>query len=310
MDVILHIGAHRCASTTFQQYLRLNSKKLESSGIAVWGPRRTRNGLFHGLQGRSGVATGRGRQCRGIGRVQMNLARCADQARTLLVSDENILGSVFENLQTGTLYPGAGERLARFYQAFDGHVSDVVLNIRSLDSYWTSALGYGLTRGRSVPKSGDLDRLAETNRSWRDVIADVGCAMPGARLWVLPFETYGGRPDTQLRAVAAAHAPRSHARIWLNATPRLPQLREIVGPTQAARLPGGDGRWQPFAAAQIAAMRERYADDVMWLLAGGQGLARLMDDPDKKRAGLNLPLTDKTRGRSNDNQERRMEGAG
>ncbi|MDK3074940.1 hypothetical protein QO034_17765 [Sedimentitalea sp. JM2-8] len=79
---------------------------------------------------------------------------------------------------------------------------------------------------------------------------------------------------------------------------------------RAAQLPEGDGRRQPFPAEQIAVFRGSYADDLMWMSAGADGLARPMDDPDKTGAGPNLPSTDTTRGRPNDNQERRMEGAG
>ena len=51
MDVILHIGVHRTATTTFQAYLRERSDMLADQGLAFWGPRRTRNGLFHGIHG-------------------------------------------------------------------------------------------------------------------------------------------------------------------------------------------------------------------------------------------------------------------
>lgn len=305
MDVILHIGAHRCASTTFQHYMRLNAERLSQDGVGFWGPRRTRTGLFRGLL--PAPDAGRDRHRRAIGRVQMHVTRSrALGLKSLVVSDENMLGSVRENLRLGTLYRGVGERMSRYFQAFDGHVSDVILNIRSPESYWASALGYGLTRGRGVPVRADLDRLLSDTRSWRDVITDVACATPGARLWVLPFETFAGRPETQLGAVTGIEAPKTHARGWCNATPRLPELRDIVGPQAADALHQGDGRWQPFDAAQKAALRERYAEDVMWMTAGAEGLAWWMNDPEKRWAGPNLPPTDMTRGIRNDHEERRM----
>jgi hypothetical protein len=71
-------------------------------------------------------------------------------------------------------------------------------------------------------------------------------------------------------------------------------------------LPAGDGRWHPFTAAQRASLRERYADDLMWLAAGADGLAWLMDDPEKTWTGPNLSGTDMTRGKRNDHEERPM----
>ena len=49
MDVILHIGAHRTATTTFQHYMRGQSSELARAGIGFWGPWRTRGGLFSGV---------------------------------------------------------------------------------------------------------------------------------------------------------------------------------------------------------------------------------------------------------------------
>lgn len=308
MDVILHIGAHRCATTTFQHYMRMNADRLGDIGIGFWGPKRTRGGLLAGILPQASPARGRDLRRRGLGRVRMHLERAAQSGTArLVISDENMMGSVRENLMRGGLYDGVGQRLARLGEAFEGRVSDVVLNVRSLDAYWTSALGYGLVRGQFLPQPVLLDKLAGSARSWRDVITDVACALPATRLWVLPHETFGGRPDAQLRGLIGADTPRSHARGWLNATPHLPELRSMIA---NGALPVGDGRWTPFDAAQTAALREAYADDMMWLTAGAEGLAQLMDDPDKKAAGTNPTASDLTRGKRDDDQESRMAGTG
>jgi hypothetical protein len=311
MNVFLHIGAHRCATTTFQAYMRQNSDRLGLQGTGFWGPLVTRKGLFSGVLPVPGASLGRDKQRRAAGRIQLRLTRCAGLGvQRLVVSDENMLGSVRANLRMGELYCGVGERLARFNQAFGGRVTDVVLSIRSLDRYWASALGYSLTRGRHLPSQGELDRLVSSPRSWRDVVTDVACAMPEARIRVLPFETFAGRPDAQLQALTGMEPPRTHARIWHNATPKLPQLREELGTRAARRLPDGEGRWQPFTWTQQAELRETYADDMMWLTAGADGLARLARDPDEKMAGLNPSATELTRGRPYDDEDRRLAGTG
>ncbi|MFT4962538.1 MAG: hypothetical protein ACI92Z_003637 [Paracoccaceae bacterium] len=306
MDIILHIGAHRCATTTFQHYMRQNAERLERCGIGFWGPRRTRNGLFSGLMPRPHIATGRNLQQRAAGRVQLHCARTAASGiKTLVVSDENMLGTVRENLRMGELYCGVGERMARYAHAFGGQITDVILNVRSPELFWASSLGYGLTRGMGVPVHQLLERLTFGPRSWRDVVTDVACAVPNARIKVLPFEEFSGQPDMQLSVITGRASPKTHARDWLNATPRLPELRELT-----KGLPAGEGRWQPFAASQIAAMRETYSDDLMWLAAGADGLATLITDPNKKRADMNPPPTDLTRGRYYDHEERRLAGTG
>lgn len=310
MDVILHVGAHRCATTTFQHYLRRNSERLNTDGIGVWEPRRTRNGLFHGILPGPQADVRGSRYRRGVGRVRVNLALAAERFRNLIVSDENMLGTMGQNQRSASLYGAAGDRMARFFPAFEGHVSDVILNIRSQETYWASVFGYGLMRGRPMPEPEMLERLSHDQRSWRDVITDLACALPGVRLWVLPFETFAGRPDAQLATLVPGKAPRQHARIRVNATARLQELRADIAPREAARLPEGEGRFQPFTRCQIVRLRERYADDVMWLMSGADGLAWMMDDPEKRWTGLNPSSTDMTRGRSHDERQGRMEGTG
>ncbi len=310
MKVILHTGAHRCATTSFQEYMRQNAQPLALQGIGFWGPYRTRGGLFHGIQPGPAPVTGRDLVQRARGRLQIQMAASRDAGvQQLLVSEENMLGAVRANLRIGDLYSGAGERMARFAAAFGGAVTDVALSIRSLDAYWTSALAYAVARGHKMPTEASLDRLAHAPRSWRDVITDIACAMPGVRLHVLPFETFGARPEAALEALTGLKAPRTHARVRLNASLCLQDLRASLPSFAAAQLPEGTGRWRPFTDAQTAYLREAYADDLMWLAGGADGLAALAHDPDKQAAGTNPPRIALTRGRPDDKQ-RRMAGSG
>jgi hypothetical protein len=308
MDVILHIGAHRTGTTTFQDYMRNNSQGLAARDIAFWGPRRTRGGLFAGIQPGARVATGRDLQKRALGRVRMNCARVALRgARHLVVSDENMIGSVGENLMSQGLYLAVGERMARFALAFQGQKTRIFLSIRALDHYWASSLGYGITRGFRMPTSDTLDLIAGARRSWRDVITDVACAVPDAKISVLPFETYGGQPDAQLAQMTGGEVPRTYARGWFNATPQAAELAKIV------KLRGedcgalnGTGRWQPFDAAQIAAMRDTYLDDLFWLHSGADGLATFTEEKHMDRTGNNPAARWYQRGRSNELEKRPM----
>lgn len=310
MKLILHTGAHRCATTSFQEYLRQNAPALAPQGIAIWGPQRTRGGLFHGIQPVPAAATGRDRVQRAGGRLKLHLQACRGEGvEQLLISDENMLGTLRENLRVGTLYGGAGERMARFAEAFGGAVTDLALNIRSQESYWTSVLTYAVARGHPVPTAAQLARLAAARRSWRDVITDIACAMPGVRLQVLPFEGFGSRPEAQLAALTGVAAPRTHARVRLSTSLCLQDLRASLPAAAAACLPEGSGRWRPFSEVQAAALREAYADDILWLAGGADGTATLVQDPDKQAAGMNPPRTDLTRGRPDD-EERRMAGSG
>ena len=305
MDVILHVGAHRTGTTSLQHYLRGHSDALQARGIGVWGPPRTRGGLFSGLLPGPGAAKGRDLRRRAEGRVRMQLANSRTKGvKTLIVSDENMIGTVRANLRSHALYPAIGERMARFNRAFDGALTRVLICPRSLELYWSSLIAYGIKRGHGAPDSFSLKRIALSRRSWRDVITDLACALPDVEIHVLPFESFAGRPDALLREGTGLTMPPDTAGHWLNRAPGLPELRLILGDrtSQIIDLPEGNGRWNPFTPEQTAALRENYQDDMMWLTAGADGLATLTEDRTRTRAGKTLPPGAQTKGRDDDQE--------
>ena len=312
MDVILHIGAHRSASTTFQHYLRGNLPMLRRQGVGFLGPLRTRNGgLLSGVVPADGAAAPGELADRARPRIAKHCDRAAKKGlRHLIISDENILGSVRRNLRQLGLYRDAVARLDLFAAAFDGRVGRVVFALRALEDYWSSALAYGVSRGHPLPDAAALDRFADRGRSWRDVIEETAAAFPGAEIQVQDHETLAGRPDRRLWHMlgGAVEAPLKDARLWLNRAPDLDALRDILRAQgdDPARLPPGQGRWMPFDETRAAALREAHADDMFWLRAGADGRAKLIEEVHPETGGTNLPGRVKTRGHDDDGQDGRM----
>ncbi|MDQ2088324.1 hypothetical protein [Marimonas arenosa] len=322
MDVILHIGAQRTATTTFQAYLRANAPGLAAQGVGFWGPLRTRHGgLLSGIlpdqtddRGNPVIPEAQ-RLDRARRRICAQVETVARRGFShLIISDENILGTVRQNLRALALYPQAGERLGRFATAFDGAVGRVVLSLRALDDYWASAWAFAVGRGHRLPSPGELDRLVVSRRSWQQVIKDVAAAFPGADLQVHAHEIHASRPDQRLRQMVdgAITAPMKDARHWLHRAPDLPQLRARL----AARggdpetLPAGGGRWQLFNSDQATRLRQTHEDDLLWLAAGAGGLATLIEEDQPDQAGDNLPGGATTRGQEDDQQDRRLARTG
>lgn len=280
MQTVLHLGSHRTGSTTFQAYLRDHSASLAGKGLVFWDPRRTRNGLFDGLMPKKPGSAGAQAQRQAEGRIRMNRAKVLlGGAEALLVSDENMIGSVRANMRAGQLYPAIGERMARVMQAFAGDVDRIVLTIRSQDRYWASALAYGVARGAAVPSTEKIARIAASTRTWRDVITDLACAAPDVDICVIPFENFYANPETLLGEACGLPTARAGAYDWLNSAPSLPKLRAILAEhgDDPASLPEGQGRWEPFTRAQRSALQEQFEDDLFWLAAGAEGLARLTE---------------------------------
>lgn len=255
---------------------------------------------------------------RAEGRVQMNLAQCRRaQVQHLLVSDENFAGTMRECIRTKTLYPAIGDRLSRIGTAFGQDVSRIVLSVRALDLWWASAAAFTVARGHPVPNALAFEMMAHGPRSWRDVITDISCAVPQAQIIITPFEQFAGQPEAVFGLATGRAAPANTSHHWRNRTPHLPALRQILAEQESPSdiLPDGSGRWQPFTPAQAAALRETYADDMHWLIAGADGLATLATDPTRTRttqkgAGSPLHAGILTEGTSHDSRQENLARSG
>ena len=307
MKIILHIGAHRTATTSFQGYMRRSENTLAQAGIGFWGPMRTRRGLFSGILPTPALSADAARRARG--RILLQLKRAQNAGvHTLVVSDENIMGSCTLNLRKRSLYPDVGERLEYYIEAFESRIDKVVISVRAQDQFWSSTAAFCVQRGRSVPTRAQLAMIANDRRSWRDVITDVAFAAPLASVEVLPFERFVGHPARFLAAIAQNVPPIDTGPRWLNRRPDAAELRKclIDRGSDVSALHEDKTWWNPFDEYQTAALREAYADDMHWLVCGADRLALLTEDWNAKRAGKTLPNEPRNRGHRNDIEEKRM----
>lgn len=305
MDIILHLGAHRTATTSFHHYMRDQSKGLKAHNVGYWGPGRTRGGLFTAVLQDPKPVKNRLALRRAKGRVRMQLGKARQRgAERLLISDENMIGSSRQCLRAGKLYPSVGERVARYADALRMRPKRAVLGVRALDLWWASAAAYTVMRGHGVPDAETLEAIAQSPRSWQDVITDLACALPETEIVVAPFEQFAGRPDALLTLAAEMPAAREATPRWLNRSADCNALRALLADAgrDPARIPEGDGRWQPFDEAQIARLRESYADDMHWLIAGADGLATLAPDPSRSKTGSSLQPGAQTEGSDDDDR--------
>ena len=302
MDVILHLGAHRTGSTTFQHYVRSQSDRLDGDGVGFWGPMRTRTSVFPGMF--HNIPTHAPR--RAEGRVRMLAAKAqAAGVKKLLVSDENMLGSCNHCFRRVELYPAVGQRLARLGASFGGRVTRVILSIRAQDLWWASASALTAARGHRLQGPDRYAQIAESRRTWRDVITDLSCALPDADIRVMPFENFAGRPERMLEEALDTPFPADAQMRWLNRSLPLNDLRDVLTQqgSDPTLLPRGQGRWQPFTPEQAAALRENYSDDLHWLTAGADGLARLTEDETRKRASISLPAGHMIKGQGHEQRQ-------
>lgn len=278
IETVLHIGAHRCATTTFQAYLDQNRAGLAAGGIAAWTPALTRSGLFAGLVRPPGQNDPDADAA--CARRVRNRRRHLDAKgiRQLLVSEENMIGTPRDNLSRHALYPGLLPRLTRFKAAFAGQVDRIGLVIRSYEAFWASSIAFAVTSGHPVPDAATCARVAEQPRCWSDLVREIRQLFPDAPLHVWTFEAFAGRPRRQFtmlsRDTSLTHL-LDQTPVWANRSRDSDTLRAVLHrqgrDTEADLLPMAPGPWMPFNGPQRAALAVLYADDLTWL--------RQADDP-------------------------------
>lgn len=307
MEVILHLGAHRTASTSFQGYMRANSSALFEQGVGYWGPGRTRDGLLSGVLPVAGEVGSQARLAKAKGRLRLNLERArALGLSQLVISDENMIGAPIQCFRDGLLYHGAGERMARFQDAFDGAITRVSITVRRIDMQWASSIAFLVARGFRIPSEQKVDRIAQNTRTWRDVITDIGCALPRVDFIVQTHDEFCGHPNSSLQHMLNGRItpPKAHMDLWLNRSPDVAGLRSLMrarGSSEDA-LVQEEGRYCPFSPAQVSKLREDYADDLFWLASGADNIARLITYKGSPQTGK-TPQETATRGQEDDQQK-------
>ncbi len=286
MDILLHLGAHRTATTSFQAFLWNNRAALAAAGLTPWTPRRTRDGLLDGLVRHPMRVTMEDDQrgLRSIGRIQLELGRLEIAGQSaLLLSEENLLGTMMNNIEDRRLYPYLVERMARYAPAFDGHTLRLGLGIRSYEDYWASCLGFAIRRGYPAPDRALLDCLVTQPRRWRRLVRDIATVFPGAEITVWTYEQWAGRPRDVVAALWRRDLPAglSDPADWHNRGPGFGGLVEELA-LRGECMPGGSyqdkaGRWMPFDEDQRAVLHAEYRHDLAWLKAGAEGLATYID---------------------------------
>lgn len=288
MDLLVHIGAHRTGTTAIQSLMQRHGNLLARNGVAFFGPKRTRSGLFGGLIKNPDTLMGHDEALgqRSCGRIAMEMQRLSNSgAQALVVSEENMMGTMAENLASSRFYGQVRPRLARFAPAFKGQAPHVCLAVRSYDIHWASQLAFRIKAGALAPAADEIHALVAQQRTWRDVVVDIAHALPGARVSVWCFEDWSSRPGALIEALLgrAIGLPGQNRAKCANPSAGAAVLANLVqerGDLNGARhlaAHNENGRYMPFTAAQRADMHRNYCDDLAWLSAGAEGFATYLD---------------------------------
>ncbi len=272
----LHIGAHRTGTTSLQSALHKHRPNLSARGVGYWGPFAMRAKRFPGIFKDYSVQSLLPERLEAVdSMVKTNTALLKQRLEyqrqlgheQIILSEENILGSIEKNTRMAQLYPHAAPRLEVFSRIFGPYISRISLTIRSYDEYWRSMITYALSHGRALPNPRQLQAFADQPSRWLDVIKDIRIAFPNTDICVMPFEDWIGRPEAHIGAIfgASLGLPAQESQ-QKNASKNMAELRADLlaqGDEISAKLIGeADTAYTPFSRAQVTKMQAAYEADL------------------------------------------------
>ena len=252
MHSIVHIGAHKTASTHLQIGLRRAEGALAQHGIALFTPPALRAPEL-GLQDYLGLSPDDEAAGEHGARLRAAFGRPAER---LVISEENILGNAHAHdmIRSRRFYPRAETVVPRVLDLLPSGPKTLALAIRDPASFLTSAYSQRLMSG--VPDRFDhfLEGLSPLQMSWFDLVSRLRAALPDARIVIWRFEDYPSIAGPVLRALLgppAAEVPLAHAA----AHPGLSARAHLAVMAEAPALSAMD---RDAARERIAALREAH----------------------------------------------------
>ena len=183
-DLILHLGAHRTASTYVQGVLGKNAGLLAENGIGMPAQEATRAALTERLNPRLPTLPMAG----GFDRLlsDTGVADC----QTIILSDENMLGFLNEIFAHHKFYPNTRARLKRLSRLLPVSPSKIMLGIRPYETFFPSAYSRWLSPGRPVlPREDIAGIVLGFQRGWDDLIQEITEVFPEAELMISEYHS-------------------------------------------------------------------------------------------------------------------------
>ncbi|KAB2886216.1 MAG: hypothetical protein F9K34_02930 [Albidovulum sp.] len=266
-EITVHLGVHRTGTTALQRLLQRHADRLAAAGIGYLGPATLRG---EELAGDLRAWT----KARAAGHAPVPSPLTAECGRLVaagcthvVISEENLPGTMGPNLSRAELYPNAEARLADLSAALPVAPARIFLTVRDYPGYWRSSHAHALLAGDDADF--DASRFAgAAGNSWMPLLCAIRATFPDARVMVARHRADRSFVPALAAAMVGPGPLAGVARPWTTVNASLPAdvldtLRRMPrGPdrarmAEAARRAGGPPL-DPFSAAQTAALMARF----------------------------------------------------
>jgi hypothetical protein len=194
--ITLHLGAHRTATTRLQKTLDNNAGLLTAEGVAALTPPYAgkRNKLtirsVHRMSRRALNSRFLPKRLYFRNRANQTLKALIPQTtRRIIISDENMLGPIFDRVTGRGLYPDAAEHLQAVRKLLGSDICEIHLTLRSYEQFIVSAYAMSaLYAGNLPPFEKIRDRLLSIEQSWVEIIETIHAVFDQTPLHIWRFD--------------------------------------------------------------------------------------------------------------------------
>jgi hypothetical protein len=185
MEIRIHIGVHRTATTHLQNSLIENKTLIESQRIALPERREAEKALSTGMRLLRGG--------RDIDKVQSQMLTTLSEGREvdrIIISNEKYAGALSRPFGKELFYPRIGEAMTRFSQLFAGVRFRLYAGIRNPASFIVSCYAESVRTGN---RESFEDFIAETNLTglrWSSMLHRMQTSKGDIPLTVWRYEDY------------------------------------------------------------------------------------------------------------------------
>lgn len=281
MKIVVHLGAHKTASTYLQKCLALSRKQLQAAGVLVQAPRQIRPHI---------ARWPRGQHRNDTTHIADALSWLIDRAeengtKRLILSEEQFLGTLNPMINGGLMYGHVENRFSPLVKALQGRPFEVAISVRNYAEFFASAYCQ-IVRGSGFRRFGWGMRthMLDHPRGWPEITADIAGLCPRGtpiRIWRYedferleqdvfaaltgPFsgeiKRIGGRPLARPahRAIELLHEQANRGIMPSKADIRAIYSAHPVGPAMP--------RFNPWTAEERRFFDARYRQDLIALTA-------------------------------------------
>lgn len=198
-ELRLHLGVHKTATTHLQTSIQAARSELAATGLCYLGPsdiRQGRSGLLGLLQGES-VSVSRAR-----------FRQATQSAPCVLVSDENLIGTMEDNFLADTDVPGiyrsAAARVEALVDGLGAPPAHLFIGLRDPASYYDSCYRFHLKQREFMTWTDYSARRALRDVSWVPMIRALSALPCVAQITLWRCEDYPDIGPEILRAMLGA----------------------------------------------------------------------------------------------------------